>query len=406
MVLGIFILSPAQSQKPKAINVQEAIQIALDNNLNIRSTAYSVEGQKILVGASWDIPKTTFEGQYGQFNSYNRDNSFSISQSLAFPTVYANQNKLSKAGIKSAELQQKEVMLDVSVQVKQVYWRLAYFYSRHRLLVYQDSLYSGFLRAAELRAKSGETNKLEMITARTQSLEIKNQLQQVQADIGIYNRKLQTLLNAGNPVRTSDTVLRRLDFNPVNNSKEVTNPSLEKIRQQVEVARITRSLENSRMMPDLSIGYFSQTNMGTQEIDGMQRTFGAGYRFTGIQAGIAIPLWFGPAVSKSKAAKIEQKVSQTNADYYAALLNSSFSSLLDEYNKYSASIEYYEHQAVPEANLIIEQSTLSYKAGALDYLDYVLSLNKALEIKQNYLDALNNFNQTLISMDSLTGKIF
>ena len=58
------------------------------------------------------------------------------------------------------------------------------FISKQKLLIYQDSLYSGFLRAAELRAKSGETNRLEMITARSQSLEIKNQLYQVTSDIG------------------------------------------------------------------------------------------------------------------------------------------------------------------------------------------------------------------------------
>ena len=81
-------------------------------------------------------------------------------------------------------------------------------------------------------------------------------------------------------------------------------------------------------------------------------------------------------------------------------------SLLDEYNKYSSSVDYYEKQAVPEADLIIEQATRSYKAGALDYLDYVLTLNRALTIRQNYLDALNNFNQTIISIEYITGKIF
>ena len=59
-----------------------------------------------------------------------------------------------------------------------------------------------------------------------------------------------------------------------------------------------------------------------------------------------------------------------------------------------------------EADMIIEQSTRSYKAGALDYLDYILSLNRALSIKQNYLDALNGYNQTIISIDFITGKTF
>jgi cobalt-zinc-cadmium resistance protein CzcA len=61
---------------------------------------------------------------------------------------------------------------------------------------------------------------------------------------------------------------------------------------------------------------------------------------------------------------------------------------------------------VPEADLIIQQASRSYKAGALDYLDYVLTLHRALTIKQNYLDALNNYNQTIISIEYITGKIF
>ncbi|MCX6243198.1 MAG: CusA/CzcA family heavy metal efflux RND transporter [Bacteroidetes bacterium] len=405
IVPSFFNLISAQSSRNVTLN--DAIKIALDSNLNIKSSVYSKEVQQALKGASWDIPKTVIEGQYGQFNSYQNDNSIGVSQAFAFPAVYVNQNKLSKANIKSADWQLKGTRLEVTIQVKQVYWQLAYFFSKQRLLVYQDSLYSGFLHAAELRARTGETNRLEMITARTQSLEIKNQLRQVNIDIGIYLRKLQTLLNSVGTVHPADTVLRRIDFSQLNDSTALsTNPSLGYIRQQVEVARISKRLEGSKMTPDLSIGYFSQTILGTQEVNGTPRTFDAGYRFTGIQAGIAIPLWFGPAVSKAKAAKLQEQVAGANADSYSVSLKSTYNSLLDEYRKYNSSIDYYEQQAVPEANMIIEQSTQSYKAGALDYLDYVTNLNRAHEIKQSYLEALNNYNQTIINIDYITGKIY
>jgi len=401
------LFNTTSAQNPKKVKLHDAIQMALDSNLSIKSSVYSLEVQKALKGASWDIPKTVIEGQYGQFNSYQKDNSIAISQAFAFPTVYINQNNLSKANINSADWQLKGTRLEVATQVKQVYWQLAYFFSRQRLLVYQDSLYSGFLRAAELRARTGETNRLEMITARTQSLEIKNQLRQVKIDIGIYIRKFQTLLNSGQAVHPADTVLRLIDFTPVNDSTTLsTNPTLGYIRQQVEVSRIAKRLERSRRMPDLSIGYFNQTILGTQEINGTLRTFDDGYRFTGIQAGIAIPIWFGPTVSKTKAARLQEQVAGANADYYTVSLKSNYSSLLDEYRKYNSSVDYYEQQAVPEANMIIEQSTQSYKAGALDYLDYVINLNRALGIKQNYLEALNSYNQTIISIDYITGKIY
>lgn len=404
---GSIFVNKAEAQQIKPVSLQNAIQLALDSNLAVRSSAYSVDVQKALKDASWDIPKTAIEGQYGRINSYTKDNSFTISQSFDFPTVYVNQNKLANANVKSSEWQHKASQLEIATQVKQVYWQLAYLYSKQKLLKHQDSLYSGFLRAAELRAKTGETNHLEMITARSQSLEIKNMYQQTTADIGILNRKLQILLNVDYIIRPADTVLRRSGYIVLSDTAMVSaNPTLGFTQQQVDIAAIEEKLESSRLMPDFSIGYFSQTMQGVQDVDGIPRTFGTGDRFTGIQAGISIPLWFAPYTSKIKAAKIKQQVASTNAEYYSKSLTSNYRALLDEYGKYNSSVEFYENQAVPEADLIIEQSTRSYKAGAMDYLDYILSLNRALSIKQSYLDVLNGYNQTIISIDFITGKTF
>ncbi|MDD2244740.1 MAG: CusA/CzcA family heavy metal efflux RND transporter, partial [Dysgonamonadaceae bacterium] len=315
------------AQQTKSINLKQAIQMALDSNLSVRSSKYSVDVQKALKGASWDIPKTNIDGQYGQFNSYSKDNSFTVSQSFAFPTVYINQNKLAKANIKSSEWQLKTSQLEIATQVKQIYWQLAYLYSKQKLFAYQDSLYTGFQKAAELRAKTGETNQLEMISARSQSLEIKNQLQQINADLVIYNQRLQTILNVGTTLYPADTVLHRIDYLPaVDKSVLAANPSVSYINQQVEVARLEKKVESSRILPDLSIGYFSQTMQGTQEINGVPRVFGKGNRFIGIQVGIAVPIWFAPYSAKAKAAKLKEKIAQTDAENYSKSLSGGYRS--------------------------------------------------------------------------------
>jgi len=407
LLIGSSLFTNIEAQQIKTIDLKQAVQMALDNNLAVRSSAYALDAQKALKGASWDIPKTSIDGEYGQVNSYTKDNSFAISQSFAFPTVYINQNRLANASVKSSEWQLKASQLEIATQVKQAYLQLAYLHSKQKLLVYQDSLYSGFYRAAELRAKTGETNRLEMITARSQSLEVKNQMQQITADLATFNQKLQTLLNAESTLYIADTVLQRAVFYSIADSSALSgNPSAGYMQQQIVFASIEKKLERSRMMPDFSVGYFSQTMQGVQEVNGIPRTFGTDNRFTGIQAGITIPLWLVPYTSKTKAAKLREQVAQTDAEYFLKSLSGSYRSLLNEYLKYNNSLNYYEKEAVPEAELIIEYSTKSYKAGAMDYQDYVQSLSRALSIKQNYLDALNNYNQTIISIDFITGKIF
>ncbi len=154
------------------------------------------------------------------------------------------------------------------------------------------------------------------------------------------------------------------------------------------------------------MGYFSQTIIGTQDVAGVPRDFGQGYRFNGVQAGISIPLWFRPYTSKTKAARINENIARTQAEYYDKSIAGNYSALTDEYRKFSSTVEFYENQAVPEADLIIDQATRSFKAGALDHLEYVLTLDRALLIRHNYLDALNNCNQTIISIESIIGKIF
>ncbi|MFA6951183.1 MAG: efflux RND transporter permease subunit, partial [Lentimicrobiaceae bacterium] len=407
LLVGFAGTGNSYAQQVRTINVNEAVQMALDSSLVVRSSAYSVDLQKALKGVSWDIPKTDIDFEYGQMNSGDNDNSYTISQSFSFPSVYMNQHKLAEANVQSSRWQLKSTQLEMATLVKQLYWQLAYLYSKQKLFSYQDSLYGGFLRAAELRAKTGETNRLEMISARSQSLEIKNQLQQIEADLVITNHKLQTALNSSLLLYPADTVLRRIAYSPGDETNLSNHPSTGYINQQIEVSRLEKKLELSRMLPDIKIGYFSQTMQGsTQEVDGIPRTFGINDRFTGIQAGIALPLWSTPYIARSKAAKIKEQAAANDALYYSKSILSNYQSLLLEYSKNNSSVHYYENQALPEADLIIEQSTQSYQAGDMDYLDYIQNLNRALSIRQNYLDVVNHYNQTIISIDFITGKIF
>lgn len=401
------LFTTMNAQQVKTLDLRQAVQMALDSNLAVRSSAYSLDAQKALKGASWDIPKTSIDGEYGQFNSYTKDNSITISQSFAFPSVYINQNKLANANVKSSELQLKNSQLEIASQVKRTYWQLVYLLSKEKLLAYQDSLYSGFYRAATLRAKTGEADNLEMVTARSQSIEAKNQLQQIKTDISVITRKLQTLLNTESTLCSADTVLRRADYSPSADSSALDwNPSLGYVKQQAVILDLEKRLERSRMMPEFNIGYFSQTIQGTQEVNGNPRIFGSSNRFTGVQAGISIPLWFVPYTSRTKAAKIKAQAAGADSEYYSKSLSESYRSLLDEYNKYNNSLEFYERQAIPEAELIIKYASMSYQGGSMDYLDYIQNLSRALSIRQNYLDALNQYNQTIVSIDLITGKIF
>jgi len=403
---GFSLLNHLYAQQPQRISLEEAIGSAISNNPAAKGSALRVEEQKVLRGSAWELPKTVVEAQYGRFNSYTRDNSFTLTQSFAFPTVYSNRQKLSACGIEGSEWEMKRTRLEIATGVKRVYWELAFLIAKQKLLIYQDSLFSRFLHAAELRAQTGETNRLEMITARSQSLEVKDQLQQVISDAGVYVRKLQTMLNTDIAYYPADTLYKRSLIILSDDSAAIAeNPDLGYKNNLLETARIEKKLESSLAMPEFSIGYFSQTMQGTQEVSSVPMTFGPGDRFDGFQASVSLPLWYRPYAKKIKAASLRHDAARIEAEAYRKELTAGYQSLIDDYQKYSRSVDFYEKQALPEAEFIIAQSGLSYKAGAMDYLDYVMNLNRAINIRQNYLEALNEFIRTTISIEYISGKI-
>ena len=406
-VTGASAFNVSVAQNRRVIQLKEAIQMALDSNLTVRSAVYSVGAQKALKGAASDLPKTNIQMEYGQLNSYSKDNNFSVTQSFSFPSVYVHQQKLANANIKVSEWQLKAARLETATQVKQIYRQLSYLYSKKRLYISLDSLYTGFRKGAELSALTGESNRLKMMTARSESMEIKNNLQQVSADLLILNQKLKTLLNIEEQVLIADSVLQRIEFLPTKDDAAISeNPSMGYINQQVQVSDIEKKLEISRLLPEFNFGYFNQSMIGVQEVNGSPRVFSSGDRLTGISAGISVPLWIAPGASKVKAAQLKQKAAQTDAENFSKSLAGNYGSLILGLNKDRNTVDYYEQQAVPEADLIIHQATLSFKTGQIDYSEYLISLNRAIAIKLNYLDAVNNYNQTVISIDYLSGKIF
>jgi cobalt-zinc-cadmium resistance protein CzcA len=321
--------------------------------------------------------------------------------------VFINRSRLAKADVRGSEFQYSFARLEAATSVKQVYWQYVFLAEKQKLLVYQDSLFSRFLRAAALRAKSGETNSLEMITARSQSFELKNRLFQLRADLQILSKKLRILLNTRELIIPDESGLHKIGFSLSADSLAiVNNPSLAYSMNEAEKARIEKKLERSQMLPDLNVGFFSQTIKGVEDVNGVLREFGPGDRFNGIQAGISVPVWIAPFAARSKAARLNEEAAQTNAEYSQKTISGNYSTLIDELKKYSSTIEYYENQANKEAELIVDQAEKSYRAGALDYLDYVMTLDHAMTIRESYIEALNNYNQTIISIEQVTGKIF
>ena len=387
--------------------LDKAIQEAVSNNPSLLADALRTQREKALKGASWDIPKTSFSVTHGQYNSvYENDNQFNVSQTIAFPTVYANQSKLANAKIESSESRSAITQNELVQRVKSTWFGLLMEKHKRKLLQEQDSIYQRFVQAANLRFQTGETNMLEKATAESQVAEIKVLLAQNQSDLEIYQTNLKTLLLSETPIEVpGDSLIQKENKALLTDNGIDNNPTLAWFRKQITLAEREKSLEKSRLMPDLMVGYFNQSLNGpNQDINGDPVVYGSGDRFTGFQVGLSIPiLGIKAQTSAIKSSELKMQEQEAMVASISNELVGQLQSLLQQYQKYEYSLNYYRDNALPQAQLILHQAQKGFERGEISYVEYIQGLDRSLRLRFNYLDILNQYNQTIIQIESISG---
>lgn len=400
-------LVPQWGQAQRAnLPLDSAIQMAIQNNASIKSANLAIAYQQQRKRTASEIPKTEITLLYGQYNSLQRnDNHLAVTQTIPFPTIFAARNALGRAAIRSSEKKKAMTQSELVYQVKQVYYQLIFLQSRQILLQQEDSLFAELEQTTALQYETGEGTLLAKEVIRTQHNEINNKLRQNEADINIYAQQLQTLLNSENPVSILFKGAEERFFQWADDSTALAaNATLAWLKEEISVAEKQKKLEIANILPTITAGYFNQSLIGFQNVNGDTKYFGPADRFQGWQLGMGIPLWWSPQIAKIKAVRIQEQLAQTQFDLYHRQLKGAFQQAMQAYLKSRNNLKYYKTAALPNATLILSQAKTAFEKGEISYTEYLINLQNALGIQENYLQALNLYNQKIITLEFLSGK--
>jgi cobalt-zinc-cadmium resistance protein CzcA len=405
IVLFFFQNANAQSTS-RQLSVEEIINIALNNNLELQSQQLNVQSASMLKKSVFELPKTNVNVQFGQNNSINQDNSFQISQSIPFPSYYK-----AKSGLYSAELLASQLKLQMSqnelkAQVKYWIFQLMYLQNARKQLQSMDSLYVDFVSTADLRYQSGETNLLEKTTANTKRGLLALIINQNETEAATAYASLKQLMNSGDEFTIRDSI----SFQPlsINNSLDINqvtlNPSLMALYQEAMIAKQAIKLESAAILPDLNVGYFNQSLTGIQTINGKEEYFDRSKRFNGFNVGISIPFTYFSNTAKIKSLNYKQQALTIEADHGKLLLQTQLQNAFQQYNQNMAQYNYYKSNALPNAELMISIAKTTYRSGEIGYIEYLQAMQTASEVKLNYLQSINQLNQSIININFLINR--
>lgn len=378
------------------ITLQQAIDTALTNNLSIKNEQLRVNYRQKLIQSGTTIPTTNINGEYGQINSFYSDVKIGVSQTINFPTIYKRQKSLLTEEWKSSVWDLKIKESELKKLVTEAYFNLLYIQQKQKLLLENDSLFSEFLNKANLRFNKGESNILEKTTAENQQGQIALQLLQLQQDWEISQLQFQYLLNTSTVFVLNENEVSSQDILLIESPEFASHPMVQYWQQQQNIAISNTKLEQSKLLPDITFGYnlMGMKGMGANNVE-----YNSSPRFHSVQIGLGIPIFNGAQKSKINALKINEQIASKEYEVNYKNLEIRFAQSMKQFQKYQAAILYFENTALKNAETVKTTANKQFLNGEINYLEWVLLINQAINIQSEYIDALHNRNISIAELN-------
>ena len=374
--------------------LEKIIEIAFSNNSLLQNHKLDIESAISQQEGAFSVPKTDISLQYGNLQSnFNRDITVQITQNFnPIGSISANK-KAFQAQEKSAEAHLKYQKNVLKNQISQLYYKFVFFSQKKLLLQKQDSLWKTVEKITSAQTEAGQTNKMELLTAKNQRLQLQQQKSLNENELQITFHNLQKL---------AQNELSFLEYQSFVNSDSPLKPSVSNFivsdssnalityfETQTNIAQKQIAVERSKAMPEVHIGYFSPTFNGEVGI------------YNAFQAGFSVPLVWREYNSKIQVAKIKEVQAQNELAYQKNAISEEKKAVLLKLQNLQTILENYQKQQLPQAEELTNLAQIRYKADEVSVLELVQIQQQTLQISLSYLEAIENFNSTLAMWEFL-----
>lgn len=392
--LLLFAFLPAKSQKP--VTYKSAVDLAVTNNLMLKSYDLRAVQAKQLVNTAATIAPTQVSAEYGKFNSAVNDNKFSINQGFSLPGVYQNQRAKLNEDWKSAVLAKGFKEVELKREITDIFYSLLVLQEKKKLLKQADSIYNNFLKLAQQRLKSGETSRLEQTSAQNQLLQNQSRLALLQTRETALTQQLQFLMNTEEEVQPVSSKLK-IELMSELLPDLSQHPQLKLQEQNEKIAEAEIKVEKSKLLPEFNIGY---NNMSIA--DGV--TYTQRDRFQSFQAGLSLPLFGGAQKARIKSAQTQLDLSKTETELTHKALKSIWKTTTEQYLKHLQIVNDFEQKGLKGANEISSLLDKQLRNGEINYIEWTLLNTEAINVKMAYLEAVEQLNKSTLELNYLLAK--
>ncbi|GJM27843.1 MAG: acriflavine resistance protein B [Cyclobacteriaceae bacterium] len=395
LLLGLMICTqPLAAQQQPAetpLAIDQAVAIAIARYPEVNMAKLNIQKQERLKKTSWDFGRT------GVFTAAEEqgDADLGVNTIVGFQQQNIDlfsapaKNKLQMVQVDIANTETQLTIRQLTRLIKNSYAEAFVAKERKALLEQIDSIYRDFEKAVELKYQVEESSGLEHLAAVNQSREISIQKDQAHFDYVIALNNLNKWLLSDTLFTVTKGDGQWLEPDKATDYDVNLHPELQLARDRLALTEQKLTVQKAGYLPKLNLMY------GIQEVNGIDG-------FYQYQAGLSFPLIFNSQQGKVQAARIDQEISRQDLVKRSVELKTQLNLATANYQKWLASWQYYQQQAVVSARKQLDGATLSYQEGNIDYISFLQHTHTAIEIELKGLEAMGNYLQAKFYLEYLS----
>lgn len=387
--------------QPGELTLAGALDAALRNHPDLRASAYELSAAQARIVQADLRPNPElaleFENFAGSGNTRAVDaleTTLSLSQVLELGGRRALRRSAAEAGLAVADVEQRARELDVLAEVTARFIDVVASQEHGRLAAESVRLAQATLAAIDARVTAGRSPVAERSRARialTRAL-----IEQRQAESELRSARLVLVASWGSP--EPEFTIARGELYDLR-SVEPVETLLERLAQSPDFARFA-SEERLREAELRLARVQARPNLAVSL--GLRRLEESGD--TALVAGISMPLAFRDR-NQGAIREARSRLEQTGALAAAARIRAR-ASLLGLYEQMSADrerVETLRNEALPQAQLALEQTRSGYERGRFSFLELVTAQEEQLALQDAAIDAAADYHRLLAQIERLTG---
>jgi outer membrane protein, heavy metal efflux system len=366
ILLSSFFTLEAQQEGGKFLESVESLNLRLNSARKIMEASV-ISSQ---VGINPDDPSISYGYMPGSTEGIGIKQTYGISQSLEFPTVYFIKKKMAEGAAAGAEFEYllerqkvlKEALLIYNEYISLLKKKKEYF-NRYKQA---ESLLHSFTRKFEI----GEASILELNKSKIQYLNSKTVWQMIVREIESAEKKLQ-LINGNSLYPVIDSTFIAfpvMDPDTLKVQIQQLNPELLYLNQQVVQAEMNIRLIRHQSLPELMLSY-----EGESVPEGTYR---------GVRTGISIPLWKNR--NRGSLAQAETEYAKIKYEERKAQLFNDVERLHQQMVEYRKVLSEYDESLAESENIRFLNKAL--EMGQLSIIDYFTELTFYYDTIDRYME--------------------